>query len=100
MDDIEELVNFEDDEVEDELTIIDDDTAKLVLSSTKITSPIMSNYEKIGIISKRVQSLDNGYKSTIEEEIKKIKKELSSFFGNSLSSIILYDSYAIGKEMQ
>ena len=34
MDDIEELVNFEDDEVEDELTIIDDDTAKLVLSST------------------------------------------------------------------
>ena len=72
MDDIEELVNFEDDEVEDELTIIDDDTAKLVLSSTKITSPIMSNYEKIGIISKRVQFLDNGYKSTIEEEIKKM----------------------------
>jgi predicted nucleotidyltransferase len=35
-----------------------------------------------------------------EEEVKKIKKELSSFFGNSLSSIVLYGSYAIGKETQ
>ncbi len=28
----------------------------------------------------------------------KIKKELSGFFGNSLSSIVLYGSYAEGKE--
>ena len=35
-----------------------------------------------------------------EGVVEKIEKELSSFFGNSLSSIILYDSYAIGKETQ
>jgi len=35
-----------------------------------------------------------------EEVAKKIKEDLSSFFGNSLSSIILYDSYAKGKETQ
>jgi predicted nucleotidyltransferase len=33
-----------------------------------------------------------------EEEVKKINTELSSFFGNSLASIILYGSYAEGKE--
>jgi len=33
-----------------------------------------------------------------KEEVKKINKELSSFFGNSLSSIVLYGSYATGKE--
>ena len=33
-----------------------------------------------------------------KEEVKKIKEELSSFFGNSLSSIVLYGSYAEGKE--
>jgi predicted nucleotidyltransferase len=35
-----------------------------------------------------------------EKEIKKIKKELSSFFGTSLSGIILYGSYVMGKETQ
>jgi len=35
-----------------------------------------------------------------EEEVKKIKKELRSFFGNSLASIVLYGSYAKGKERQ
>jgi len=35
-----------------------------------------------------------------EEEVKKIKEDLSSFFGNSLASIILYGSYATGKETQ
>lgn len=35
-----------------------------------------------------------------EEVVEKIKKDLSSFFGNSLSSIILYGSYAKGKETQ
>ena len=35
-----------------------------------------------------------------EEEVKKINKELSSFFGNSLSSIVLYGSYAMEKETQ
>ena len=34
-----------------------------------------------------------------EEEVKKIEKELRSFFGNSVSSI-LYGSYAKGKETQ
>ena len=33
-----------------------------------------------------------------EEEVKKIKKELSSFFGTELASIVLYGSYAAGKE--
>ena len=36
----------------------------------------------------------------LSEEVKKIEKELSSVFGNSLSSIILYGSYAMGKETQ
>jgi len=37
----------------------------------------------------------------LSEEVEKgIKKELSSFFGNSLASIILYGSYAQGKETQ
>ena len=35
-----------------------------------------------------------------KEVAKKIKEDLSSFFGNSLSGIILYGSYAMGKEMQ
>ena len=35
-----------------------------------------------------------------EEEVKKIEKETSSFFGNSLLSIVLYGSYAKGKERQ
>ena len=33
-----------------------------------------------------------------EEKVKKINKELSSFSGTSLSGIILYGSYAEGKE--
>jgi predicted nucleotidyltransferase len=33
-----------------------------------------------------------------EEEIKKIKEELKAFFGNELASIVLYGSYAGGKE--
>jgi len=35
-----------------------------------------------------------------QKEVEKIAKELSSFFGNSLSGIVLYGSYAIGKETQ
>ena len=39
-----------------------------------------------------------------KEEVKKINKELSNFFGNSLAGIlagiILYGSYATGKETQ
>jgi len=33
-----------------------------------------------------------------KEIVKKIKKELSNFFGNSLSSIVLYGYYTEGKE--
>lgn len=33
-----------------------------------------------------------------EEVAEKIKKELSSFFGTELASIVLYGSYAAGKE--
>jgi predicted nucleotidyltransferase len=37
----------------------------------------------------------------LSEKVEKgIKKELSSFFGNSLASIILYGSYAMGNETQ
>jgi len=36
-----------------------------------------------------------------KEVAKKIKEDLSSFFGNSLSRIVvLYGSYAMGKETQ
>lgn len=33
-----------------------------------------------------------------KEEVKKIKEDLSSFFGTELASIVLYGSYAEGKE--
>jgi len=32
--------------------------------------------------------------------VEKINKQISNFFGNSLSSIVLYGSYATGKETQ
>jgi len=35
-----------------------------------------------------------------EELVEKIKEELTAFFGTELASIVLYGSYAVGKEMQ
>lgn len=44
---------------------------------------------------------NKGHTKMLSKEVaKKIKEDLSSFFGNSLSGIILYGSYAMGKETQ
>ena len=39
----------------------------------KITPPMMTTFEKVKIISERVKQLDKGYKSTIENIIKREK---------------------------
>ena len=62
---------LEDLEIEDDFSIINDQETNLTFTEKKITSPIMTVYEKVGVISRRVEMLDNGYKSTIEEIIKK-----------------------------
>tara|TARA_R110001592_G_scaffold164575_3_gene398740 strand:+ start:811 stop:1158 length:348 start_codon:yes stop_codon:yes gene_type:complete len=62
---------LEDLELEDDFSIINDQETNLTFSEEKITSPIMTVYEKVGVISRRVKMLDDGYKSTIEEIIKK-----------------------------
>lgn len=63
--------DFDDLELEDDFSITNDQEKNLTFSEDKITSPIMTVYEKVGVISRRVEMLDNGYKSTIEEVIKK-----------------------------
>ncbi len=49
-----------------------------VFVETKKTPPVMSDFEKVKVISERVTQLNKGYKSTIEDVIKE-KKLIKSF---------------------
>ena len=68
MEDFEDL-DLYNEEIEDELSIIDTGENILKFNEEKITSPVMTIYEKTRVISERIKQLDNGYKSTIEKEI-------------------------------
>lgn len=58
-------------DLQDEFTEIENsEESSLKFSEKKITSPVMTIYEKVRVISERVKQLDNGYKSTIEDIIK------------------------------
>ena len=63
--------DLEENVLEDDFNIIEDKETNLKFNEKKITSPIMTIYEKVGVISRRVEMLENGYKTTIEEVIKK-----------------------------
>ena len=74
MGDINDSEFFDADELEDELILVGpEDNSVEKFSEKKITLPVMSTYEFSCIISERVRQLDNGYKSLIEDQIKKLK---------------------------
>jgi DNA-directed RNA polymerase subunit K/omega len=37
----------------------------------KLTAPVMTIYEKVNIISQRIKQLDNNYKTTLPDEVRK-----------------------------
>ncbi|MGB3478728.1 MAG: hypothetical protein WBB67_06170 [bacterium] len=49
---------------------------------------------------KATDAMEKCIKMLSKEVVKKIKEDLSRFFGNSLSRIVLYGSYVMGKETQ
>ena len=69
---VENEIEFEEDiEIEEEdLSILEDKENRLKFTEKKITSPIMTIYEKVRVISERIKQIDNGHRSTIEEIIK------------------------------
>ena len=70
MDDFDDSEIFDNEEIEDELSIVNTENKTLKFSEEKISSPIMTIYEKTKVISERIRQLDNGYKTTIEKEVK------------------------------
>ena len=56
--------------LEEDLSVLENKETSLKFTEKKITSPVMTIYEKVRIISERTKQIDNGYKSTIEEIIK------------------------------
>ena len=70
---MEDLDSFEEEnQIDEDFSLVDFTSDDLVFNNKKITSPIMTIYEKVCIISERVKYLDNGYKSTIENEIEEL----------------------------
>ena len=70
---MEDLDSFEEEnQIEEDFSLVDFTSENLVFNETKITSPIMTIYEKICIISERIKYLDNGYRSTIEDEVERL----------------------------
>lgn len=71
--DIEDDENLEDDDELEEEYIEDIINYKHKKNEKNITLPVMTRYEKSVIISKRIKQLDNNYKTTIPEIVKKEK---------------------------
>lgn len=70
---MDDLDSFEEEnQIEEDFSLVDFSSENLTFNDVKITSPIMTIYEKISIISERIKYLDNGYRSTVEEEVKKL----------------------------
>lgn len=70
---MDELDSFEEEnQLDEDFSLVDFTSDNLVYNEKKITSPVMTIYEKICIISERIKYLDNGYKTTIEEEVKNL----------------------------
>tara|TARA_Y100000593_G_C4184494_1_gene273692 strand:+ start:276 stop:623 length:348 start_codon:yes stop_codon:yes gene_type:complete len=70
---MDDLDSFEEEnQLDEDFSLVDFTSDNLIYNDKKITSPIMTIYEKVSIISERIKYLDNGYKTTIEEEIKKL----------------------------
>ena len=70
---MDELDSFEEENhIDEDFSLVDFTSENLTFNDTKITTPVMTIYEKVCIISERVKYLDNGYKSTMEEEIEKL----------------------------
>jgi len=70
---MEDLDSFEEEnQIDEDFTLVDYTEEKLVFKKEKNTIPIMTIYEKVAIISERVKYLDNGYKTTIEEEVEEL----------------------------
>ena len=70
---MDELDSFEEEnQIDEDFSLVDFTEENLVFNKIKITSPIMTIYEKVCIISERVKYLDNGYKTTVEEEVTKL----------------------------
>ena len=70
---MEDLDNFEEEnQIGEDFSLVDFTSNELVYNKEKFTSPIMTIYEKVSVISERVKYLDNGYKSTIEEDVKRL----------------------------
>ena len=62
----------EENELDEDFNLVDFTSENLVFTDKKITSPIMTIYEKVCIISERVKYLDNGYKTTMEKEVQEL----------------------------
>ena len=70
---MDDLDSFEEEnQIDEDFSVVDYTEEDLVFNKTKITSPVMTIYEKVSIISERVKYLDNGYKTTIMEEVEKL----------------------------
>ena len=70
---MDELDSFEEEnQIDEDFSLVDFTSENLTFNDTKITIPVMTIYEKVCIISERVKYLDNGFKSTIEKEVEKL----------------------------
>lgn len=71
--DFDDFINDEQFLDEEEIILDDDKEVKVERErEIKTTLPVMSIYEKINIISKRIQQIDNGYKTTMPEEVRRL----------------------------
>ena len=55
-------------DLEEDLIVVDEEDRKNVYSEEKITLPVMTAYEKSGVITRRVHQLNDGFRSFFSEE--------------------------------
>ena len=71
---MEDLDNFEEENgIDEDFSLVDFTEENLSFTEEKTTSPIMTIYEKVSIISERVKYLDNGYKTTVPDKVKALE---------------------------
>ena len=64
---MDDLDSFEEEnQIEEDFSLVDFTSENLVFNETKITSPVMTIYEKVCIISERVKYLDTKAPSKIK----------------------------------
>lgn len=70
---MEDLSTFEEENaIDEDFNLVEFTEENLIFTEKKITSPIMTIYEKVSVISERVKYLDNGYKTTLPKEVQEM----------------------------